>query len=470
MQSFTFITLVLVFFFLVRQIRVFVAVATNSFAAGVFVADTVIVGLILFYFTYSLGVQPSSESRFDRVKLFLLAILALAFLQGIYVALTSDGHGKALLFRAFYSFREVFMPLSLLFLFSYLIKKEILRNGDLIFKRLSTLFTMFLWVAVAYSLLEFTLRAIVPQFNSFYLAEYIPYVSSPSESLMVPASDHLSAIVKQLTGLPVKRVYGIGLDLYLSGGIIFLCYLFHVFMSGKFRVLSILNCLVLVALLLSGSRTFIAPFLVLNAVIFARRYGMKSFLGPVLVGLVLAGGIILFVRIMSPTFAYHPGQGGGYFWLIGDAVDQVKQNLGLFIFGNGPKFIPLSSGDVMVGEIQSSLFGFVFDIGFLTLLLEIGAVMLALFVLFHIAVFMGNGNISGRRQPTDPYIKRLKIIIVLSIVVSLAHLPILFDRTIIVFHVLFVALLYSWSKYRMISYKAAPTVPMLAGLGPASAG
>jgi hypothetical protein len=352
------------------------------------------------------------------------------------------------------------MPLSLLFLFCYLIKTEIAKTGDLIFKRLSTLFTIFLWVAIAYNFLEFALRNTVPEFNSFYLNYYILHTHNLDVPVPPQVDDIQVSLLRELTGLGIRRVYGIGLDLYTSAGIIFLCYLFHVFLSGKFRVLSILNCLVFVALLLSGSRQFFAPFLVLNALILAWRHRRTHFLARILVGIILAGGIIFFVRVMSPSFAQ-----GGHFDLLMATVDPVKENLGLLIFGNGPQYTPLYRGDVVVGESQAYLFDLVYDIGILTVILEIGLIMLALFVLFHIIVFRENGNISRRRQLPDPYIKRLKMLIVLDMFVTLAHIPILFDRTIIVFHVLFVALLYSWSRYRMTPNRPAPEVPKLFPLG-----
>jgi hypothetical protein len=460
MQSFTLITLILVFFFLARQIRLLATLATGSYAAGVLIPDMVIAGLLLFYITYSLGFRPIQESKLDRVKLFLLAILALAFLQSVYFAGTFDKQGESVLIQAFSSFRRVFMPLSLLFLFSFLIKTEIAKTGDLIFKRLSTLFTIFLWVAIAYNLLEFTLRTTIPELKSFYLDYYILHTHNLDVSVPAQVGDFEITLLRDLTGLRIKRAYGIGLDLYTSGGIIFLCYLFHVFLSGKFRVLSILNCLVFVALLLSGSRQFFFPFLVLNAIIFAWRHGRKNFLARIFIGAILAGWIIFIVRVMTPSFA-----SGGQFWLSLATVNPIKENLGLFIFGNGPLITPLYGGDAVVGETQAYLFRLVYDTGFLTIILEVGLIMLALFVLFHIIVFKENGNISRRGQLPDPYIRGLKILIVLGMFVTLAHIPILFDRTIIVFHVLFVALLYSWAKYRRTSNMPAPEDPRLFQLG-----
>ena len=447
MQSFTLIKLFLVFFFLGKHIRVLVNVATGNDIAGALVDDIAIVVLVLWFVTYSLGVRPISELRLDRVQLFLLAILAAALLQAAYFASTFDGDVASVLFRAFSPFRKIFMPLMLALVLSYLIKNEIIKSGDLIIKRFVKLFTMFLWVAIAYNFLEGTLRTIVPVFNSLYLDyvfESIIQQASPTVQHMEDIPIH---VLLDLNGPSIKRVYGIGLDMYASGGIIFSCYLFHVFMSGKFRVLSILNCLVFVALLLSGSRVFIVPFLVLNVVFFVRQHVRKNFLAPISIAMILAGGVALLIRLMIPTF----DSTVGYFPSIERSLVPVMQNLGLFIFGIGPVgFTPF--GQKIVGELQYELAHMVAGTGYLAISLEVGLIMSALFVLFHLVVFRTKGNISGRRQLPDQYTKGLKILIVLNMVVALAHWPILFDRTIIVFHVLFLSLLYSWSRLEYREY------------------
>lgn len=447
MRFLTLITLILVFFFLARQIRLLVTLATGNFLAGALVADIVIAGLVLFYITYALGIRAINELKLDRVKLFLLAILAVAFLQSLYFANEFSGQGESVFFRAFSSFRKVFLPLSLLFVFSYLIKNEIAKNGDMIFKRLSTLFTIFLWVAIAYNFLEFALRTVLPKFGPFYLNHYLAHTANRSASNPYPVAEFYNSVVQEVTGMGINRVYGIGLDVHLSGAIIFLCYLFYVFLSGKFRVLSILNCLVFLALVLSGTRQFIFPFLVLNTVIFARRYGRKNFLAPILTGIILAGGVIFFFKLLIATLA----TGSGYFYYFGVVANPIRENLELFIFGKGPITMTIYGRQGFIQELSGNPGLVELDnFGFLAIMLEVGLIMSALFVLFHVIVFRINTNINGRRQLPDQYTKRLKIIILLGMVVTLAHFPLLFDRTIIVFHVLVVALLYSWSRYKAI--------------------
>jgi hypothetical protein len=452
MQSFTLITLILVIFFLARQIRLILNFATDDYIIGALFVDVVIAGLLFFYLTYSLGFRRIHGLKLDRVKLSLLAILAVAFLNSIYLLGPFNAPGQSIILQAFSSFRKVFMPLSLLFLFSYLIKNEILRNGGLIFKRLTTLFTVFLWVAMAYTFLELTLRTTNPEFNSFYLGYYLMNGINMTgiAAGQLQMEDHTTALAGQLTGLAIKRVYSIQLDYHVTGGIIFLCYLFHVFMSGRFKVFSILNGLVFFALLLVGSLQFIVPFLALNAAILVRRYRSTNFLGRILVVTVLAGGTMFLVKpYILPT-------AGVSFVLFADAINPVKENLGLFVFGAGPREISLIGPIRLVGESESYLFALTHDIGFFRIALEVGLIMLVLFVLFHIIVLKGNGGISGHRQVPDQYTKGLKIMIVLSLVVTLIHQPVLFDRPVIVFHIFFVALLYSWSKYRMTSRGGFP--------------
>ncbi len=445
--------LILVFFFLAAQIRVLVNIVTGSDIAGAAVDDIVILALVLWYVTYSLGVRRIGELRLDRVKLFLLAVLGAALLQVAYFALTFGGEAGTVLFRAFSSFRKVFMPLMLVFVFSSLIKNEIVKSGDLIIKRLAKLFTIFLWIAIIYNFLEGALRTLSPDFNSWYL-EYayrsILQAGSPGARL----KDIPVAVLLYLNGPYIKRVYGIGLQMYGSGGIIFLSYLFHVFMSGKFRVLSIFNGLIFAALLLSGSRVYIVPFLVLNTVLFVKRFRRKILFAPLL-PVVVAGGVALLIWLMVPTFYYKPGETLGYFPHLEQSLHVTRQNLGMFAFGIGPVgFTP--TGQQIEGELQYELYHMVEGTGYLAIGLEIGLIMSALFLLLHVVVFRTKGNPRDRRQHPDQYARGLKIIIVLNAVVTLAHWSILFQRTIIVFHVFLLSLLYSWSKlhYHKMSTRA----------------
>jgi hypothetical protein len=198
---------------------------------------------------------------------------------------------------------------------------------------------------------------------------------------------------------------------------------------------------------------------VLNAVIFARRYGRKNVPALFLTGIILAGGIFLIVKLLIPTFT----SGVGYFEYYPMFANALKENLELFIYGKGPTFTTLYGGERLIEELKgNAALGEVDNVGFMVSILEVGVIMAAVFLLFLVSVFRMSREISGHRQPPDPYIKGLKIIIILSMGVTLAHQPLLFDRTIIVFYVLFIALLYSWSRYRMTYH-----TPALAGTTPA---
>lgn len=450
MQPFTLIKLILVFFFLARQIRLLITVGTGSHLVGALVGDFAILCLGLFYVTYYMGVQRSSMLTFDKVKILLLAILLASLLQGLYFAEKLAGGGWELtLFRSFGPFRKIFFPLILLFFFSYLLNIEFLKNGDLTFKKLVRLFTIFLYVAVAFNFGEFMLRSASPALDSFYVNDYVRRVEMADPSGGSQLANVSVDLVSKVFGLDVTRVFGIGLDMHLSGAIIFICYLVRVFLSGKFRLFSVLNFLVFLALLLSGSRMYIAPFVLLNAVIFIRQYGKKNFLSPIFIAVMLIGVIYLTVRIMISAFTSDVG----YFLLLTRVIDGVINDPQRFIFGQGPVSFSIYVGQSLVessGELQDLP-----DFGWLTTVFEIGLVFAALFAMFHFLV-LRRSNMRTRRQMNDPYIRGLKFIIVLDIIVFLSHYQILFDRTIIVFHVFFISLLYSWSSFRRRSFEATP--------------
>jgi len=455
MQSYSFIKSILIFFFLLGQIRVWLNLTTGNDFIGALADDVVIVGLVLFYATFSLSVRETSELRLDRVKLFLLAVLVLAFLQVAYFTITFPGEMSTVIYIALYSFRKFFMPLALFFIFSYLIRNEIIKNGEMFIKRLVKLFAIFLWVAIFYNLFEGALRELIPAFNSFY----INYVSSRSLSgpIALVTDDIRIAVLWHSVGISIKRVYGIWLEMYVSGAMIFLLYLFHVFMSGKFRVLSILNGFVFIALVLSGSRTYMIPFLVLNIVFFIRQHVGRTFFSPILISMFLVGWISFMLYFMKPAFEV----GSGFFWYVQVAIEQIPQHWKLFIFGTGPVgFSPWGDTISWTGDLSYTVFRVMAAMGLLMVMLEAGFLMSVLFVLFHVFVFRKSRNISGISQTCGQYTKGLKILIAINMLVTLIHWPVLFDKTMIVFHVFLVTLLYSWSRFRRASFVAASENPL----------
>jgi len=437
MQPFALIKLILVFFFLARQIRLLVTMGTNSVLVGALVGDFAILCLGLFYATYYLAVLKNPTLTFDKVKILLLAILLASLLQGLYFTEALAGGGWELtLFRAFGPFRKVFLPLVLLFFFSYLLNIEFLKHGDLIFKRLVRVFTIFLYIAVAFNIGEFILRSASPALDSFYVESYVRRLEEASTSGDSQLSKNASTtadVVHKMFGLDVKRVFGIGLDLHLSGAIIFMCYLVRVFLSGKFRVISALNCIVFVSLLLSGSRQFVFPFLLLNGFFLTRQYARIKSLAVFLVPAFL----VLFSSADQGFFSY-----------FGVVVGPVIENAGLFILGRGPITISSYGGEMLVPELQKNfVFAEIGNFGFMMIILEIGLVGSILCILLLVALFK-EGRAVKKLYGEDKYTRGLKIIIILNVVVFLAHFPILFDRTIIVFQVFLMSLLYSWRRFR----------------------
>ena len=246
-------------------------------------------------------------------------------------------------------------------------------------------------------------------------------------------------------GLDVKRVFGIGLDLHLSGAIIFMCYLVRVFLSGKFRVISALNCIVFVSLLLSGSRQFVFPFLLLNGFFLTRQYARIKSLAVFLVPAFLVVFSLFLVDFSKPLFS---SADQGFFSYFGVVVGPVIENAGLFILGRGPITISSYGGEMLVPELQKNfVFAEIGNFGFMMIILEIGLVGSILCILLLVALFK-EGRAVKKLYGEDKYTRGLKIIIILNVVVFLAHFPILFDRTIIVFQVFLMSLLYSWRRFR----------------------
>lgn len=440
MKSFTLLKWILIYFFLARQVRLFVTLGTGSFLAGALVADFAILALIFFYVTYALAIPPKNEPAFDSVKLVLLTVLALSFCQGIYFMNALPMADQSLVVRSFNSFRKMFLPLTLLFLFSYLLRIEFKKNGELVFKKLLNLFTIFLYVSIAYNWAEFILRTASPEINSIFIENYVAVLDNTPASGKMEIVNFTSQPWAGFIDLDINRVYGIALDMYVSGAIIFSAYLFFILFSERFKVISVFNCVVFGSLVLSGTRSFIVPFLLVNIVMLLKQYRRRGGI------IVVAGSVAITVLAMSlgPVFkaenAYAPvvvAVGGG---MIGEG--------GVLAFGEGPVHISIYSSELLVDGLETrEWIGGITDIGWLMTIVEVGLVGTGIFLFLHLLVLKKRRR-KGRME--DRYIKGLRIIILLDLIVYLAHVPVLWNRTIMVFHVLFLSLLYAWSHLRRI--------------------
>jgi hypothetical protein len=295
-------------------------------------------------------------------------------------------------------------------------------------------------IAVWYSLLESVVRTFFVSLGRAYLENYRFRWINNGLAHGNSMEDYPIQILKEFTGLDVRRAYGINLEIYTSGHLIFLLYIFYVFMSGKFRIFSLFNGFVFLGLLVSGSRTTILPFLAINAVLFFQKYG-KDIYGKIIAGLLSLGSLGLIYFLLRPAWE----NDDGYIVYLSHAIDLIKLNYDLFVFGIGPVGFPLFSGVLaMAGDRGNDLHHGISALFAFEVILESGLFMTFMFILFHVIVFRTK-SVYGKCK--SKYIKKLKLIILLNVVVGIAHWPVLFDNTIIIFHTFFIALLYRLSKY-----------------------
>ncbi len=441
-KAFDLIKCILVFFFLSGFIRS-IAIKATGYLAGSLLLDASILVIFLVYILH-LTKERYRTVRIDGVKIFLFLLLMLGLFQGIYFLATFNNSGIDLIVRSFAPFRRYLFPLVLFWVFNYLMYKDLRKNGDQVFEKLLRFFNAVLFVAVFYQIGEALLREI-PAFNEFYTSFFIaPTMNADAGTKIIFNSfvDMHKTFFPLGIRISVIRVFGIGLDMFISGSIILLCYLYNVLFSQRFKIVSLFNLVVFIAISFTGSLQFILPFFLINLYVLFYQVKVKKLL-RILIGLMLLVVVGSFTaRVFDPA--------AGYGTLFVKVIPEIIRNTGLIMFGVGPIRTNLDITNTMVdqfGPAQAYFLENITDIGLFTIMIEIGLVLYVLFFMFYLGVAFSSAKEGLMNAVQKENMRKLKIINVFCFFVFISHYSILFSRLTIAFCLLLLSLAYSYGVY-----------------------
>jgi hypothetical protein len=192
-------------------------------------------------------------------------------------------------------------------------------------------------------------------------------------------------------------------------------------------------------MILTGSSQFSLPFIIFNLYYFIKYGKADRFLKA-------SVGVLLVVSIMGVTLPAITNfdETFGIFLRISPSI---VQNYDKFIMGQGPvRMLTEGVSESMIkpeNTAQAVFLERVTDFGFFTALLEIGMILF-----IGLLIFFWKATFSHRRSASDDpddakIVGNLRIIIIFCLLTFLGHRAILFDRTISVFFILILSLVYS---------------------------
>jgi len=290
----------------------------------------------------------SSVTRYnayiDKNQIYLALILVLSINYSIIVGMFVGVEGlEKYIFYMFYSFKKMFFLLLIIFPLFFLIKNAIKQGGEYVLERLVRFFVFMCWFMMLYLWVEIALRHYSPNYGSMYLYDYVGrYAFAPGDHVhnveVYPVS-----ILQHLLGIDIPRPYGFALDFYVSGHLLILSYMVVFFVRDNFKIFSLFNLCVFASMMVTGSRTYIIPFVAINIFFYVKLYGFRinRYLLVKIIGVAML--LAWFIYLMLPSIVNE----GGYFNYLIAGISAVVDNMHLFIFGIGPAGMDFL-GDAMV--------------------------------------------------------------------------------------------------------------------------
>jgi len=442
-DGFKLIKYILSFMFFSSFFKILIVKFTGSYLLGSLFIEASIFIIFFFFITYLMK-EGYYLIRLDWVKILLFLLLIGSVVQSIYFISIFNDTGLDLFVRAFASFRKYFFPLILFWVFTHVLLNKLRNNNDQIFAQLLKFLNLLLFIAVFYQIAEAILR-LVPAFNSFYANNFI----APAMNAEIGSSSQLASFTNLTKtyfpfGIRINliRVFGIGLDYFVSGSIIFLCYMYKALFSPKFKMLSLFNLIIFIAIFLSGTLQFILPFLLFNVYLVFKRTKTKAFFK------LLTAVLLICIVLSFGSRVFDPASGYGSLYL--KVLPDIMENINMFYFGLGPFRTNLNIEKTLIdqfGPAQAFFLENITDIGVLTMAIEIGLILYILFFAFYLSVIFSSNGIKGISVLQKETLKKLKFINLFGLLVFISHYLIFFSRTTISFSLLLLSLLYSYSIY-----------------------
>ncbi|MFH1386111.1 MAG: hypothetical protein ABIH50_00380 [bacterium] len=423
--------------------KVLIVTITGSYLIGSLFIEASIL-LIYFVFITYLMKEGYHKIRLDWVKIYLLVLFIGSVVQSIYFISSFPGSGIDLYVRAFAPFRKYFFPLFLFSVFTYVLSNDLRKNNIKIFDQLIKFFNLILFIAIFYQFAEAILR-LSPTFNAFYVNSFI----APAMNADIETSTQLKSFATNVKAffpfgirVGVLRIFGIGLDYFVSGSIIFLCYMYNALFREDFKLFSLFNFIVFIAILLTGTLQFILPFFIFNFVLLFIK--VKS-------NIIFRGMLIVLLLLIIASFSGRVfDAASGYGPSIMNILPEYIPNINLVIIGAGPLRTNLDIEGVLTNELDPRQILFlesVGDVGYFRMTTEIGLILCALFIIFYSSVIMSPGAINRLSDKAQIIIKKLKFLNLFTLLVFISHYLIYFSRTTMAFCLLLLSLLYSYSTY-----------------------
>jgi hypothetical protein len=426
------VKIILVIFFFSRFIRSLATRLTGNYTLGSAVPDLLIVGIFLFYVIDMLA-NGKLVGRLRWPTMLLLVLLVAGIYQGFMLLSGNVLEFDGKLVWAFYAFRKIYFPLIILPVFLYLLKNEVEKEGGKIFEKFVDVFKFILVTAVTYQIGEFVLRNLSGTLNTLYYDNLIaPTVNTSIENAVVDMYKELFG-----TGIRYLRIYGIGLDYYTSGGIILVSYLYLLFFSARSKLLSVSNIFVLIAVILTGGQQIIIPFFLVNLLLLFKNKKIDL--------LIKYAFVAIFAAIAISSLTNHFLNATGYIVFFNYLFPTLIEYSHLFIFGVGPPRLNLFGGAFMIADLPVERFKTITDFGLIQTIMETGIILFSIFLLFYcFFLFLPAKNISDEAAREKLF--RIKFILGFELFIFMLHASLLFDRTVYIYTIFFMALTYLYWK------------------------
>lgn len=433
---------ILLAYFLVSRLLTALAIKlTGNFLVGTLAVEASMLAIFIIYMTYHMY-AGHYVVRMNSTTILLFALLFVAISQGIHIAIVTNSMGFNSVVQSFAPFRRYFFPLPFFFVFNYLLSLAFKKKGELVFAEIYKYLKLILYVAIFYQFAEAIFR-MLPIINSMYTDYFISPIMN-ADGAASATFDKLAVMTKTYFPfgyrIQIIRVFGVGLDYFVSGSMIFLCYVYNALFMRKFKVLSVFNALVLSAIILTGTLQFIVPYFLFNIYMLYKNSSKNRLIN--IIGILalsaIAGGF--FFRIFDPERGY-----GTIFML---AAPFIVNNIGNFMFGIGAIRTNLDIGSISShGELNIKMLDMIADVGIFVFLLEVGLIAFILYFIFYANVLVVSGPRHAFLKAQKDNIGKLRFILTFVLVVCVAHYAILFSRMTYVYFIFLLSMLYSYSMY-----------------------